>query len=318
MRTFLIAFRRSAGMYAFPGALLVHLLNLGQVGTQVSYEWRIAAASVSTAMVITMPLAAATAAADSLRYRRVGAQDLVLTPGSRLAFHTLRTLAVWAWFVLAHTVALAAHWVLAMRAHGSFGLFDPWIAYSSTLVLLAAAALGTLVGWLVPRFVTPPLLAVVLYVVPAYGGLLTSRHALMYSGAVEFPGEHVNRFLQSGQVVWFLAVTATCLLALSAQAAWGKAATAVCAVALLAGYVWVGIGAQQRYLVADASPPPMVCVGTAPTVCTFAESPRAAYDVAPMIVAVNAAVVSTVPDARPAARIVPCRRQDRPPTPSWP
>lgn len=189
-----IAVRRSLAMWALPVLLVLSWLNISEVGADVFFEWRAAAASASSVMVLTLPLIAAVAAADSLAYRRRNADALIAGTKGQPWFHVLRALAVWIWFLLGHFIALGVHWLLAVRAHGNVAPFDPWVALSSTFVLLAGAFLGTTIGWLYPRFITPPALAIAFYALPAYSGILSARHVLMYSGSVEFPsGGDVHR-----------------------------------------------------------------------------------------------------------------------------
>lgn len=313
-----IAVRRSLAAWMFPVLLVLSGLNISEVGSGVFSEWRAAVASASTVMVLTLPLIAATAAADSLRYRRSGGESLVRGTRAQPWFHALRALAVWLWFLAAHLVALGVHWVLAVRAHGHVGLFDPWIALSSTVVLAAGACLGVMIGWLFPRFVTPPALAIALYVLPAYSGLLTSRHALMYSGVVEFPAEHVDPGVQSAQVTWFCLVAATSVAFLARPSRMRVVTVAALIVASIGAYTWVARAAEGPYFVPDAQLPPLHCVDGAPRVCLFAESPaqsstQDAPAVAAMVTGIAAAIARIYPEVAMPAVIVPAQAQTLPP-----
>jgi hypothetical protein len=218
-------------------------------GVRYSATWSIDAA-VSSVLVL-WPLLAGAAAADSVRLRRSRSDELVLAlPPGAAARLLLRRSAVTGLWTLAGFVVAAAVAAGIAGAHGS------WLAPADLVSLvpvvagtLAFALLGGVIGWVAPSWVTPPLLAALVFGASAYD-LLGARRLTAFTGSTS--SSIVAMDLDPVAVAGVTLVLA--LVALTAAATWAALLTSARPVIGVAGVIgivtvvgWVVIGGE-RYL----------------------------------------------------------------------
>ncbi len=151
-------------------------------GVRFSATWSIDAA-VSSVLVL-WPLLAGASAADSVRLRRSRSDELItaLPPGAATRLLLRRSAVTGLWTLAGFVVAVALAAGIA-GAHGS------WVAPADLVSLvpvvagtLAFALLGGVLGWVAPSWVTPPLLAALVFGASAYD-LLGARRLTAFTGS---------------------------------------------------------------------------------------------------------------------------------------
>ncbi len=264
------ACRRSLGLYFVPAFLLVEAVDVLAHGQGWTITWESASQTGATIMMLLGPLAAAVAAAEGVELHRRGTAFVTGDTTRSWRYGLLRFAGVSFWSLGSHLIGLAVIWLMTAMQHGSAGSLD-WIATAvSVEVLLAHVAVGVAVGTLIPRLLTPPALAVVLYALAPWLGV-PFRLVVADAGMTSMLGLQPRRDLLAAQAVWFACVALAALL-VSGRFHPGRAvlAVAMVAVSAYAASAATGLGATT---LEPQKHPDLICAGSSPRVCASADVP---------------------------------------------
>jgi hypothetical protein len=272
MTGLILELRRGLGRWlAVPLAVLgvVAAENALPSGTAI---WSLSVSALSNSVQLTGPVAAAVAAFAGARSRRRGTETMELlaarTP-SAAGVSELAALALWVLVAFLGTVAVVFTQT-ALSATWS-GPDLPRTAITG-LGLLLQVAFGYVAGRLIPRRLTPLIVAVFFYVLVVYGS--TSRSGYRWSlllpvnlNLYDF-FTRVNQTVTAGQLLWYSGVAAV------AVAGWGlrreatRALLGTLAVGMLAATCGAAVILDQN---GRALQPGFVvdwqCAGHAPQIC---------------------------------------------------
>lgn len=202
-----IAIRRSVGAWFFPVVVLLEVLSATQHVETYATTWLGASDTTGAALILLLPLTAGVAAAEALWWYRAGAHEVLefAAMGSGRV-HVTRALALGLWVCAGHTVGVILTWAVTVWQKGEFGPVHVEVVLPGYLAILAAAALGTALGYRIRSLLVPPIIAVCLYLIPAYRLALTSAHFTVGGSTARLIGvEYVPQFLVV-QSLWFILI----------------------------------------------------------------------------------------------------------------
>lgn len=269
MNPFIVAVRRSWGLYALPLFVGLEIVSLTSRDRIWAIEWQWATSWANAILVILGPLTAGVAAAESTHLRRHGGW-LITRQGAagRLKAHASRALAVGTWAVAAHAAAMAITWIIVASRHHEVGSLEWRLIPPAFLLLIASACVGSAVGWLLPHLIVAPMVAVLGYLLPA-ASIGSSQLFLVGGSTAPLSGlEYRPDVLVAQSVVWLLCGLVAVVVLL--RRSWASAVIATLSVAALVGAAaWVnslGPDTLRARPVIDFS-----CVGSSPAVCVPAD-----------------------------------------------
>jgi hypothetical protein len=305
----MVAVRRSAGRWALPALIVVEMVNASARGQIWAVEWQWTAYWSNASTYLVCPLVAGVAAAESIRYRRCGAEGLVGLSVGRLRAHLLPGMAIGGWAVMAHAVGVGACALAAARLHHDLDLpVGPTLPAFAALV--AWAMLGSAIGWLGPSLVTPPVVVIAGVVVlafpapPPLGWVQPLTRVETATGSLL--GLSTRPVAAAAAVLWWMAVSLLALrlvarsdgrgvrLRVARALAWDGAVLAAVVVAALVASAYHGAG---RFT--GARTVRLVCSATSPPLCVNAEYESRLKVYAGPAVVLSRAIGRVEPSAQP-------------------
>lgn len=269
-----IAVRRSVGRWLLLPALFLEYLMVTADDHAYAHDWQWAGSWSGGILVLLGPLSAAGAAWESGRLRRSGARRLIATPSERLGgVLVITTVATTLWLLAAHATGMAAAWVVTALTHGSVGTFNPQYVVGQVVLLVTWTWVGSLVGWLLPFVVTPPMVAILGYVLPASYLVTPKSIALVGGASTPLSGLQPRSGLVLAQVVWFVSLVVLAAAGLGRATHRRLITIAVAAVLAAAALTHLRSFGPSTLESAEA-PVEIVCDRSAqPVVCVLAERP---------------------------------------------
>lgn len=267
-----LTLRHSVGRWAVLAYLALGVLNVSTFRDDAVEEWLWAMSSVSSILIIYLPVCISFAAAESVVLHRTGASSLMRGPGMRrLLPYVVRVAAHATYAVGAYLFSAIAAYLLVFAEVGKVGPPHLELVPPALAGIVASIAMGVTLGHVVPKLVTPVLVAF-----GAYGAVVSQLlpvDLVVVGGATG----SVEGMRYVPRVITWVTVFLACLAVLAAAVwvrRWWAFVPAAAAGAVAAYAAAVVLSFHGAVMEVDPHGSPPLCTGSAPEICVRHDRPQ--------------------------------------------